>query len=169
MLGNLGLALTQAFISYAHDDYRAFEEFHVRLKPLARLFKLNIWADKRLLPGDYWSSEIAAQIELSDIHVLLMSARFFGSDYILDHELPAIAARCQNGALTIPVLIERCVWYAFVSQLQVAPMDEKGRLVAIRDWKPQRTGFSSAYDQIAKAIEDHLHRPPATLLHWGKP
>jgi hypothetical protein len=169
MLRNLELALTQAFISYAHDDHRAFGEFQPCLKGIARLFKLDIWADTRLLPGHYWNHKIAEAIEASNIHILLMSVRFFGSDYILDHELPAIAARRRNGALTIPVLVERCLWYAFVSELQVAPMNEKGRLVPVRDWKPQRAGFSSACDQIAKAIEDHLHRPPATPFDWGKP
>ena len=51
MLGNLELALTQAFISYAHDDYLAFEEFHAGLKAVARAFKLDVWADKRLRPA----------------------------------------------------------------------------------------------------------------------
>ena len=110
MLGHPELALTQAFISYAHDDHRAFEEFRACLKPVARAFSVDVWADKRLRPGHYWNHKIAEAIEASDIHILLMSVAFFGSDYIFDHELPAIAARCRIGALTIPVLIERCFW-----------------------------------------------------------
>ena len=98
-----------------------------------------------------------------------MSIGFFNSDYIYDQELPAIAARCRKGALTVPVLIERCFWHAFVKQLQATPMNEKGRLVAVKEWKPPRTGYSTACDQIAKAIEDHFHLAPATPFDWGKP
>ena len=169
MLGNLELALTQAFISYAHADYRAFDEFRERLKPVARQFDFELWADKRLRPGHFWNSEIAAQIEASDIYILLMSVGFFGSDYIFDHELPAIAARSHIGALIIPVLIERCYWSAFVGGIQATPMNEKGRLVPVKDWKPQRTGYSTATEQIATAIMDHLHRAPVKLFEWGKP
>ena len=169
MLGNPELALTQAFISYAHDDYLAFGEFRLRLKPVARILKFDVWADQRLLPGQYWNDKIAEAIKASDIHILLMSAGFFGSDYILDHEWPAIEARSHFGTLTIPVLIERCYWSAFVGGIQAAPMNEKGRLVPVKEWKPQRTGYSTACDQIGKAIEDHFHVAPATPFGWGKP
>ena len=161
--------MTQAFISYAHDDHRAFEEFNACLKPVARAFQFNVWADRRLRPGHYWDNRIKSEIEKSDIHVLMMSNGFFGSDYIFDHELPAIAERCRNGALTVPILIERCYWSAFVSRLQAAPMTDRGKLVPVRDWTPQRAGFACACEQMAKAVEDHFGRPPVTPFDWGKP
>ena len=171
MLGNPEPALTQAFISYAHDATTArSRNLHACLKPVARAFKLDVWADKRLLPGQYWNDKIAEAIEASDIHILLDEHRIFQFGlYLFDQELPAIVARCRNGSLTVPVLIERCFWHAFVNQLQATPMNEKGRLVAVKEWKPPRTGYSIACDQIAKAIEDHFHLAPATPFDWGKP
>ncbi len=162
-------ASMQAFISYAHDDHRAFDEFCLCLKPVAKAFKIGIWADKRLRPGHYWRQEIADEIDASDLHILLMSNRFFGSDYIFDHELPAIAARCRGGALTIPVLLERCFWSAFVDLLQAAPMNAKGKLLPIQEWRPQRSGFATACEQIALAIEDHFKCAPTAPFDWGKP
>jgi TIR domain len=159
----------QAFISYAHDDHRAFEDFNACLRPVARAFKINIWADKRLRPGHYWSKKIADAIDASDIHILLMSNSFFASDYIFDHELPAIVTRHQNGAMTAPVLIERCYWSAFVGMLQAAPINPKGKLVPTSEWKPLRTGFSTACEQIAVAIEDHFKIVPISPFSWRKP
>ena len=97
----------QAFISYAHDDYRAFTEFSACLKPVARAFGIDVWADKRLKAGHYWDARIKAAIDASDMYVLLMSTRFLASDYIFDHELPAIEARSRSGALTLPVVNKR--------------------------------------------------------------
>jgi hypothetical protein len=51
----------QAFISYAHDDHRAFEEFETCLRPVARAFAIEVWADKRLRPRHYWREKIAEE------------------------------------------------------------------------------------------------------------
>ncbi len=158
----------QAFISYAHDDHRAFADFRACLTPVARAFNFDIWADKRLRPGHYWNQKIADAINASDVHILLMSISFFNSEYIFDHELPAIAARCRAGGLTIPILIERCYWSAFVGVLQAAPMNAKGKLVPVSEWRPPRTGYSMACEQIAIAIRDHFNLAPATPFDWGK-
>lgn len=163
------LGLMQAFISYAHDDHRAFDEFCVCLKPVARAFKIDIWADKRVRPGHYWNKKIAEAIEASDIHILLMSSCFFGSDYIYEDELPAIAGRHRDGALTAPVLIERCYWFAFVGVLQATPMTPKGKLLPAKDWKPPRMGFSTACEQIATAIQDHFKVAPVSPFKWSGP
>jgi hypothetical protein len=159
----------QAFISYAHNDHRAFDEFRTCLQPVAKAFKFDIWADKRLRPGHYWNQIIADEIEASDIHILLMSNGYFGSDYIFDHELPAIVSRQQNGALVAPVLIERCYWSAFLGVLQAAPMNPKGKLLPVKEWKPPGTGFSTACEQIAIAIEDHFKLAPVSPFKWRKP
>jgi hypothetical protein len=159
----------QAFISYAHSDHSAFEEFSACLKPVARAFQFDIWADKRLRPGHYWNQKIADEVDTSQIHVLLMSSSFFGSEYIFDHELPAIVGRQQNGALIAPVLLERCYWSAFVGVLQAAPMTSKGKLLPAKEWKPPRTGFATACQQIAIAIEDHFKVGPVSPFNWRKP
>jgi hypothetical protein len=157
----------QAFISYAHQDHRAFEEFCTCLKPVMRAFDIGIWADKRIDPGHHWGEKIADAVAASDIHIMLMSNGFFSSDYIFDHELPAIAIRHNDGALTLPILIERCYWSAFVGVLKVAPTSPRGKLIPANEWKPQRTGFVAACDQIAISIENHFKRTPAPSL-FGK-
>jgi TIR domain-containing protein len=159
----------QAFISYAHDDHRALENFSAHLKPVARAFKIDVWADKRISPGHHWNQKIRDAITASDIHILLMSNSFFCSDYIFDHELPAIVSRQQAGALTIPVLIERCYWSAFIGILQAVPMNPAGKLVPINEWKPHRRGFLAASEQIATSIQEHFGLAPASPFREGAP
>jgi hypothetical protein len=159
----------QAFISYAHNDHRAFHDFCSCLKPVARAFNIEIWGDNRLRPGHHWSQKIADEIDASDIHVLLMSNGFFGSDYIFDHELPAIVERHRRGALTVPVLVERCYWSAFVDLIQATPTTSSGKLLPAREWDPQRLGFSTACEQIAAAIQDHFKVAPVSPFKWKRP
>jgi hypothetical protein len=159
----------QAFVSYAHDDHHAFEEFRACLTPVARAFKIKIWADERLLPGDYWRQEIADAIAASQIHILLMSVGFFKSDYIFDHELPAIAARSRDGALTLPVLVEQCYWRLVGDALQAAPIGPRRKLVPVMKWRPRRDGHVAACEQIAGAIKSRFNLAPTPLVDWGKP
>src|SRR5262245_46336128 len=100
--------MMQGFISYAHDDYVAFDKMKTHLRAIERAFNIHFWADKRITPGNYWSTLIANAIETASVHVLLISPAFIGSDYIFDYELPAINAKCTRGDLVLPVVINRC-------------------------------------------------------------
>ena len=136
--------MLRGFISSAHDDYAAFAEMRTHLRAIERAFGIDFWADKRIVAGNYWSDEISAAIEAATVHVLLFSPAFIRSDYIFDHELPAINAKCARGDLVFPVIIDRCSWAAFVGLLQAAPIDTGGRLRAVLDWRPCRHGYNAA-------------------------
>ncbi len=159
----------KGFVSYAHGDHRACAKFRTHLRAVERALDVDFWADKRIRAGDCWNTEIARRIAEADVHLLLMSPGFFASDFIFDRELPAIAERCQRGALTIPVLMKRCSWEAFVAVLQVAPMNREGQLEAVADWKPRANGYDAAARQIGEAIQDRLARQPESPFAWVAP
>jgi hypothetical protein len=79
--------MLKGFISYAHDDYAAFDAMRSHLRAVERAFKIDFWADKRISAGNYWSDKIADAIEAAQIHILMFSPAFIESDYIFDHEL----------------------------------------------------------------------------------
>lgn len=139
----------------------------VHLKALERAFGIDFWRDKRIKAGDYWTTKIADAIALARIHVLLVTPNFINSNYIFDHELPAINDKYRQGDLVVPVVLQRCTWQPFVAALQAVPMSEKGRLQAVKDWKPQDHGFHAACEQIQGAIEGFLGRPPASPFVWS--
>jgi TIR domain len=158
----------KAFISYAHNDHAAYEKMRVYLKPIERAYKVEIWADKRIKTGDYWTDKIEQAIKDACIHILMVSPEFIDSDYIFNHELPAINARYQNGALVLPVIVKRCCWEPFMGPLQAAPSSPHGRLLPIAEWKPKDNGFEAVREQLSTAIESHFDVKPNGYLDWKR-
>jgi formylglycine-generating enzyme required for sulfatase activity len=144
--------MLKGFISYAHDDYAAFNEMRTHLRAVERAFEIEFWADKRIKAGNYWSPKIADAIEAAHIHVLMFSPAFISSDYIFDHELAAINDKRAKGDLVLPVVIKRCAWSRFVGELQGVPLDHTGRLLPVFDWQPRRNGYDAVREQIGAAI-----------------
>jgi hypothetical protein len=156
------------FISYAHDDHAAFDEIRTHLRAIERAFNFQFWADRRIKPGNYWSTVIADAIEAAQVHILLFSPAFIGSDYIFDHELPAINAKCAKGDLVLPVVIDRCAWSWLVGVLQATPTDHTGKLLPIYEWQPRKHGFDAARKQIWDSIAAQFGAPK-TPFPWSKP
>lgn len=153
----------RCFLSYSHKDHEGFEQLRAHLAPVAQDFSFFIWHDTRIQAGDYWNQRIQSEIDRAEIFVLLTSADFFNSDYIMAHELPAILHRHRNfDALVVPVIYRDCYWYKFGSYIQAVPMTGKGNLLPIRDWRPMNNGFANSAKAIAAAIEDWFDVKPTS-------
>ena len=96
-------------ISYSHDDAKWAQRFRVLLKPLVRVRRMQLWDDTVLRAGDAWHPEIERAILRSRLALLLVSADYLASDYVMDHELPALR---RHGVRLAPVLIADCFWNA---------------------------------------------------------
>ena len=156
------------FVSYAHHDFRMFGEFRTHLKSIERAFALNLWSDTRISAGHYWNSKIEDAIEHADVFILLASPDFIASDYIYDHEIPAIKKRHQlASALVIPVVLKRCAWQMVANVLQAVP-SENGFIKPIEDWRRRSDGFDQARAQITAAITDYFAVAPQHV-DWKMP
>lgn len=97
------------FVSYAHTDSRCLDRLMVHLRPLERLSKIECWSDNRIRAGDRWRAEIAENIENAAVAVLLVSADFLASDFIVNHELPPLLIKAEaSGTKIIPVIVKPC-------------------------------------------------------------
>jgi hypothetical protein len=157
----------KGFISYSHLDHVSLNSFRTHIKAVERAFATDFWADTRIKPGFYWNRSIEIAIEDADVFLLLVSPGFIASDYIYDHEIPAIKARHRVGALVIPVVLKRCMWQLVASALQALPMHE-GRIKPIIDWKPHEAGFDTARGQIGEAIKSYFGISPLAI-DWASP
>ena len=151
----------KGFISYAHEDGAMFREVCKHLTPITRRHRIEFWTDAKLHTGQDWNDAIAKAISEADVFVALVSFGSMASDYIHTKELPAMRARAAtNGALILPVLLNRCLWQFEFGTAQVAPVSG-GREQPIADWRPQRNGYHAASVQIADAIQRYYAKASA--------
>ena len=149
----------RGFISYAHADRADFLALEPHLKALRRAFDLQAWTDHEILAGTRWEQRIAEAIAAADVLVLLISPGFVDSDYVWDEELPAIRQRRdRGGALILPVVLTRCMWWLVVKQLQAIPM-RKGALTPLADWRRRDHALDAIREQMARSIQAHFALP----------
>ena len=97
------------FVSYAHVDEPHLERLRIHLRPLERKGIVNIWDDSKIKAGEHWEDEIMAALSNSAIAVLIVSADFLASDFIINNELPPILKKAElDGTRILPVILKPC-------------------------------------------------------------
>lgn len=97
------------FISYSHVDTICLDRLLVHLKPLERANTVVCWSDKRLRTGDKWKTELERNLDEAVIAILLVSADFLASDFIVNNELPPLLVKADaKGLRILPVILKPC-------------------------------------------------------------
>lgn len=97
------------FISYSHKDTEFMERLMVHLKPLKCQGLIDPWIDTKLLAGEKWKKEIKESLNVAKVAILLVSADFLASDFIVNNELPLILQHeKKKGVLIIPIILKPC-------------------------------------------------------------
>lgn len=95
------------FISYSHADRQFLDRIVVHLRPLERQNLIEFWSDTNIKPGDRWKAEIRQALDAARTAVLLISADFLASDFIVTNELPPLLAAAErDGTLIIPLIVK---------------------------------------------------------------
>jgi len=149
------------FISYSHQDAKYTSKLLHAITKLEIDGKANIWIDQqRLKAGERFDDEIEKQIATSDIFLLLLSENFWASEYIRNHEFPAIQDRYRKDSIKIIPIVLRDVAhllnYEGIKQHLSIPQGK-----AIVDFKPQSKIFNQVYETLrdlidASSVEDSL-------------
>jgi hypothetical protein len=67
---------------------------------------VDLWDDSRLVPGDDWRVELSEAINTAKVAILLVSADFLASQFIVENELPPLlAAAKSSGVVILPVVV----------------------------------------------------------------
>lgn len=99
----------RAFISYSHNDQEYLDRLMVHLKPLIKKGVIDIWSDNKIKTGDQWKAEIEEALNNASISILLISADFMASDFIVDNELPPLLAKAEvDGTKILPLILSPC-------------------------------------------------------------
>jgi hypothetical protein len=95
------------FISYCHVDDEYRRRLRVHLAPLEKAEKFKVWDDAINQPGDRWRDSINTAMKNAFAAILLISADFLNSDFIVNNELPyLLEAAEKNEIRIIPIILK---------------------------------------------------------------
>jgi|GEM_PF-2911082 len=148
-----GPAGLRVFISYSHFDSKYLDRLLVHLKPLERKKLLDPWSDKKIRTGDKWQAEIDENLQNSAIAVLLISADFLASDFIINNELPPLLLKAEaKGLRVLPVIVKPCGFLRDnVLRSFQAANDPSKPLLGMTEIEQEYL-----YDQIASEIHNEI-------------
>ena len=156
--------MKKVFISYSHKDEDWKNRLVTHLGVLEKQGFLEIWDDRRIHGGEDWYEEIEKALESASVAILMISANFLTSDFILGEEVPPLLERRQNeGVRVIPVIVKPCVWQAvnWLKPIQVRPKDGKP-ISSMRGHRLDR-----ALAELAKEIMD-ITKPAGEMVRTKK-
>jgi hypothetical protein len=155
--GNDKMSKPSVFISYSHKDEEWKDKLVTHLGVLQEQGLLEIWEDRQIAGGDDWFPEIEKAIESAHIAILMISADFLNSDFILGKEVPDLLKRREKDNLRImPLIVKPCAWNTvdWLKPIQARP----------KNGRPLSGGNDFQIDTdltaFAKEIHNLLNRVP---------
>jgi hypothetical protein len=101
--------INSVFISYSHKDTEFLNRLLVHLQPLESEGVIEFWVDTKIKPGDEWRTEIEKALKRARAAILLVSADFLASEFIVKNELPPLLNKAEmEGTRIIPIIIKPC-------------------------------------------------------------
>lgn len=139
------------FISYSHRDKKYLDRLIIHLKPLEKKGIIDAWVDTRLLAGDKWKKEIESALKNARVAILMVSADFLASDFIIENELPPLLRKAeQAGSLIIPVILRPCRFARDEALREFQAINPPNEPLSLLDENEQEL----IYDSIAQRVED---------------
>jgi hypothetical protein len=141
------------FISYSHKDEVWKDRLVTHLGVLQQEGLLDLWDDRRIGAGEDWYQKIEEAIAKASVAVLLVSADFLTSKFILSKEIPSLLERMDKEGLRIfPVIIRPCAWkhVKWLTRMNLRPKD--GRSIQGGSEYQVETNLAAIADEIAGII-----------------
>ncbi len=169
--------MTQAsvFISYSYKDEKEKDELLTHLGVLQGVGLIQVWSDDRIGAGDDWRQEIDQAIGQARVAILLISANFLTSDFILNQEVPALLRRHESeGLIIFPLIAKACAWRVvdWLAKMQVRLKDER----AIWSGAGLHTNeaLAAVAEEVAAIVKGKTNVPISGAMnnlytHLGKP
>ncbi len=147
------------FISYSHADIACLERLLVHLRPLQKSKSIVCWSDKNIRTGEKWRQEIRQNLEDAAIAILLVSADFLASDFIVNHELSPLLVKAEaRGLRILPVILKPCGFLrdSVLSSFQ-AINDPSLPLLGLDHIEQE-----AIYNRIADEVSEEIRLKPTT-------
>ena len=146
-----------AFISYSHEDVEWKDKLSEHLEVLEKEGILTEWHDKKITTGNDWLKKIEEKINAADIAVLLISANFLKSDFIVDVEIPLLLKqKKEKGMIMFPIIVKHCAWKR-VEWLKSMQVWNNGKPIEKSREKIDEI-FAEIVDEIYKILENLIKK-----------
>jgi hypothetical protein len=139
------------FISYSHKDEEWKDRLVTQLGVLQQQGLLDLWDDRRIGVGEDWHPAIQAAMATASVAILLVSANFLTSQFILGEEVPRLLERREKEGLHVfPIIVKPCAWQQvnWLARIQVRP----------RDGRPLSAGSDHQIDADLAAIATEVYK-----------
>lgn len=146
-------AKPSAFVSYSHSDVECLERLQVHIRPLEKEGVIDVWSDLKISAGEKWMHEIETALNRAVVAILLISADFLASEFIVENELPPILAAAENkGTKILPVILKPCRFERDKNLSQFQAVNSPGRPLLTLDTISQE----QVWDDLARQIETEI-------------
>jgi TIR domain len=123
-----GMKTTKIFLCHDLADAVSCGKLMNNLRPAQENQLLTLWSSHHAAPGEDVPRYVAANLEDTDLVLLLLSPDLFSHDYFYSTELSAVLERHRAGrARLVPVVLRSCTWEEYLPTLglQPVPTDEQ--------------------------------------------
>ena len=152
------------FISYSQKDEAEKDKLLSHLGVLQRAGLIDLWSVDQISAGAETAQVIDQAIARAKVAILLISANFLTSDFILNQEVPKLLKRRQNeGLVVFPIIATACAWRMvdWLAEMQVRP----------KSGKPVYGDGGSHIDEdlaaIAEEVAQIVRRPDRPVVSPG--
>lgn len=124
------MSRTKVFISYSHKDEDWKHRLSAHLRVLEEQGLLKLWCDRDIGVGNAWEEDINTNLAAARITVLVLSANYLSSPFVMRAEVPRLLLQHEAGGMRmVPVLMKATVWEAvpWLKRLQMLPRDDRLR------------------------------------------
>ena len=112
------------FISYSHQDEPEKNALLSHLGVLQAANLIDLWSDDRIRAGADWQQEISQAMAQAQVAILLISANFLSSNFILNTEVATLLRhRERQGLLVFPIIAKPCAWsrVGWLTEMNIRP------------------------------------------------
>ena len=139
----------KVFISYSQRDENEKEDLLSHLGVLQSAGLIELWTVDQISAGAIWKTEIGQAIAQAKLAILLISANFLTSDFILNQEIPSLLKRREReGLIIFPIIIKSCAWRTIDWLVKMNVRPTNGRSI----W----SGDSQQVDENLTAIAEEI-------------